>query len=248
MTLAEFFAGHPRAALALSGGVDSAYLLAEARAAGCRIRAYFVQSAFQPRFELLDALALCKKLAVPLTVVPVDILADGQVAAGGPKRCYFCKRRLFAAILEAARRDGFSLVLDGTNASDDAGDRPGMAALQEAGVLSPLRLCGLTKADVRRGARAAGLAVADKPAYACLATRVATGEPLTAATLRAVERGEGLLFSLGFSDFRLRCRGGAARLEIREADFPRLIEARAAILAGLKADFSPVTVDLEVRG
>ena len=103
-----------------------------------------------------------------------------------------------STILAAAREDGYPVLLDGTNASDEAGDRPGMRALSELGVLSPLRLCGLTKPEIRRLSKVAGLFTWSKPAYACLATRVKTGEPIRPETLRAVEESEDFLFSLGF--------------------------------------------------
>ena len=108
------------------------------------------------------------------------------MASNPPDRCYHCKRSLFTALLAAAKADGFPVVLDGSNASDDAGDRPGMRALRELEVRSPLRECGLTKSDVRRLAREAGLPVWDKPSYACLATRVPTGTAITREDLGRV--------------------------------------------------------------
>ena len=112
-----------------------------------------------------------------MTVVEADILAVPEAAANGPQRCYHCKTALFSQLRQAAREDGYTVLLDGTNASDDAGDRPGMRALRELEVRSPLRECGLTKEEVRRRSREAGLFTWDKPAYACLATRIPTGTP-----------------------------------------------------------------------
>ena len=170
-----------------------------------------------------------------------------QVAANPPRRCYFCKRALFRAILDHAAAEGLPLVADGTNASDDAGDRPGMAALAELGVRSPLRECGLTKADVRRLSREAGLPTWDKPAYACLATRVPAGTPLTAAALEKVEQGEAVLAALGFRDFRLRQRGDGALVQVTAAQMPLALERRAEILAGLAPLFAAVHLDLTAR-
>lgn len=215
MTLSDFFAAHPRCAVAFSGGVDSALLLHSAVRYGQRAAAYFVKTPFQPDFELSDAQATAGLLGVPLTVLELDILAVPEAAANPPDRCYYCKRALFRRLLEAAAGDGFPLVLDGGNASDDASDRPGMRALRELGVRSPLRECGLTKSEVRRLAREAGLPVWDKPSYACLATRVPSGVPITAAALARVGEGENLLFSLGFTDFRLRLRGDRFLLQVR---------------------------------
>ncbi len=238
----------PAAAVAFSGGVDSAYLLWAARAAGVRLRAYFVKTPFQPRFELEDAVRLCRALAVPLTVVPLDVLAQEAVAQNGPDRCYHCKRAMFTALRAAALRDGFDTVLDGTNASDDAADRPGMRALQELQVLSPLRLAGLSKDEVRRRSRAAGLFTWDKPAYACLATRVSAGTAITRELLETTEAAEGFLAALGFSDFRVRWEAGAARLQLKEAQLPLLLAHRTEILARLRPHYRAVLLDLEGRG
>ena len=131
MTLEEFFKTAPRAAAAFSGGVDSAFLLWAAVRYGCDVHAYYVKTAFQPEFELEDARRLARQLHVPLTVIEKDILSVPEAAANGPDRCYHCKRALFTCLWEAARSDGHTLLLDGTNASDDAGDRPGMRALRE---------------------------------------------------------------------------------------------------------------------
>ena len=139
-TLEEFFRAHPKAALAFSGGTDSALLLWAGKRYGCDIRAYYVKTAFQPEFEYRDALRLARELDVPMTVVEVDILSLPGAAANGPERCYFCKKALFSRLREAARKDGYALLLDGTNASDDAGDRPGMRAIRELEVRSPLHL------------------------------------------------------------------------------------------------------------
>ena len=247
MTLTEFFHENQKAAIAFSGGVDSAYLLYAALQSGADVRAYYVKSAFQPQFELDDARRLAETLSADMRVLDVDILADETVAANPPDRCYHCKRRIFSAIASAAAAAGYTLLLDGTNASDDAGDRPGMRALRELSVRSPLRECGLTKPEIRRLSREAGLFTWDKPAYACLATRVPAGERLTAEKLENTERAEDFLFSLGFTDFRVRLFNGAARLQLPAEQLPRLLERRAEILSELKKTYSAVVLDLEVR-
>ena len=247
MTLTEFFHQNQKAAIAFSGGVDSAYLLYAALQSGADVRAYYVKSAFQPQFELDDARRLAETLSADMRVLDVDILADETVAVNPPDRCYHCKRRIFSAIASAAAADGYTLLLDGTNASDDAGDRPGMRALRELSVRSPLRECGLTKPEIRRLSREAGLFTWDKPAYACLATRVPAGERLTAEKLENTERAEDFLFSLGFADFRVRLFNGAARLQLPAEQLPRLLERRAEILSELKKTYSAVVLDLEVR-
>lgn len=247
MTLDEFFQKHPRGALAFSGGVDSAYLLWAGLQAGAEVRPYFVKTPFQPRFELEDARRLCARLGAALTVIEYDILSDPAVAANPPDRCYHCKRRLFSLMKERAEADGLPLLLDGTNASDDGGDRPGMRALRELEVRSPLRECGLTKERIRALSRQAGLFTWDKPSYACLATRVPSGRAITREDLERVERGEEALTSLGFVDFRLRLTAGGARLQVLEGQLPLALERRRASLSALSADFSELTLDLTPR-
>ena len=215
MTLNEFFAAHPKCALGFSGGVDSAYLLYAGVRAGADLRPYYIKTAFQPRFEQDDALRLAGELGVEVTVLELDALADPRVAANPAERCYYCKQNLFRALKARAAADGYTVLLDGTNASDEAGDRPGMRALRELEVRSPLRECGLTKADIRRLSREAGLFTWDKPAYACLATRIPTGEAITGEILARVEGAEDALFRLGYTDFRVRVFHGAARLSFR---------------------------------
>lgn len=247
MTLQEYFNANPKGALALSGGVDSAYLLHCAQAAGAQVQPYFAKTQFQPAFERRDAAQLCSGLGLPLKVLALDVLADAQVQRNPPERCYYCKRKIFSAIAAAAAQDGYRLLWDGTNASDAVMDRPGMRALQELQVQSPLRLCGLTKAQIRAGAKAAGLPVWDKPAYACLATRVQPGTRITAENLARIERAEQALFTLGFRDFRVRQRGDTALLQLPQAQLPRALEQRKVLLQALRAEFSAAVLDLEAR-
>lgn len=248
MTLLAFFKENPKAALGFSGGVDSSYLLYAGVQAGADIHPYYIKTAFQPQFELDDAERLCAQLGVPLTVLELDVLKNEAVTANPPDRCYHCKAALFGALSTRALADGYTLLLDGTNASDDADDRPGMRALKELHVCSPLRECGLTKAEIRRLSREAGLFTWDKPAYACLATRIPSGDAITAEKLLATERAEAFLFSLGLTDFRVRNYHGAARLQFPEAQLNAVLAHRAEILQELKKDYPAVLLDLEVRG
>lgn len=247
MKLSEFFTQHPRVALAFSGGVDSAYLLYAAVKSGAQVQAYYVKTAFQPQFEYEDALRLAEQLGAPLTTLRLAVLEDADMTANPANRCYYCKRRIFTAITSAARRDGFQILLDGTNASDQISDRPGMKALQELSVLSPLRLCGLTKDEIRRRSRQAGLFTWNKPAYACLATRIPTGTAITQADLEKTERCEAFLMKLGFSGFRVRLMDGCARLEMPEDQQPALLAQREAVVRELKKDYKKVLLDLEAR-
>lgn len=236
MTLKEFFKANPKAALAFSGGTDSAYLLWAAVQAGADVQPYFVRSVFQPRFELKDAERLCAQLGLRLRVLDCDVLARPEIAANPPDRCYACKRALFTRLLAVAAAEGYPLVMDGTNASDPEDDRPGMRALRELGVRSPLREAGLSKCDVRRLSAQAGLFTADKPSYACLATRIPSGTVITPAMLETVERAESLLAGRGYRNFRVRLRPWGALLQFDEsqhADAEKDMENIRGLLGGM---------------
>lgn len=248
MNLPEYFAQTPEAAIAFSGGVDSAYLLYAALQSGARVRAYYVKSAFQPQFELDDARKLAGQLQADMKIIEADVLAAEIIAANPPDRCYHCKKIIFEAIAEAAGEDGFTILLDGTNASDEEGDRPGMRALRELSIQSPLRICGLTKEEIRRLSKEAGLFTWNKPAYACLATRIPTGEHITAQKLSATEAAEDYLFGLGFTDFRVRMIGDIARLQFPDSQMDCALEKRKEILQELKKHYRAVLLDLETRG
>ena len=247
MTLEQFFQQNNRVALAFSGGVDSAYLLYAALQSGADVKAYYVKSAFQPQFELDDALRLATQLGAKMEILQVDILCHKQIAANPADRCYHCKKVIFETIAAAAAKDGYSLLLDGTNASDEASDRPGMRALAELSVRSPLRECGLTKGQIRCLSKEAGLFTWDKPVYACLATRIASGELITAEKLSRTESAEKFLASLGFVDFRIRSRDDGAKIQLTAMDWNRMTEMRETVFKELKRYYQEVTLDLEVR-
>ena len=247
MELRDFFQECPKVALGFSGGVDSAYLLYAALDHGAQVRPYFIKTAFQPQFELEDARRLCAQLGVELTVVELDVLQIPGVAENPPDRCYHCKRALFGRLRQQAQADGYTVLIDGTNASDDAGDRPGMRALGELSVRSPLRECGITKAQVRTLSREAGLFTWDKPAYACLATRIPTDTPITTEDLARVEGGEDALFALGFTNFRIRLRGDAALLQLPERQMARAMAQRPQLVEALTPYFSHISLDLQPR-
>ena len=248
MKIDDFFRENKKAAIAFSGGVDSTYLLYLAVKNACDIHAYFIESAFQPAFEKAAAIEFAKSVSVPLTILKIDVLSFPEIAENTKERCYFCKKTLFTKIKEAAKADGYSLLLDGTNASDDVSDRPGMVAANELFVRSPLRECGITKDEIRRRSKEAGLSTWDKPAYACLATRIPTGTKIEGSLLKKVEEAEAFLMGKGFSDFRVRCLGSAAKLELPEAQFEKALAERKQIIEGLAPYFVEVFLDLKARG
>lgn len=248
MTLQEFFGAHPKAALAFSGGVDSSYLLYAARQLGADVKAYYVKTAFQPEFEYQDALRLASQLGANIQVLTLDVLACPDVTVNPKNRCYFCKQHIFGNILRQAKADGYDTVLDGTNASDQVSDRPGMKALQEMKVLSPLRLTGLTKAEIRSLSHEAGLFTWDKPSYACLATRIPAGTEITGADLARTEWAEDHLMSLGFRDLRVRqLSGDLALVQLPEAQMDTFLALRGEITRTLKTRYAGVLLDMEAR-
>lgn len=247
MDLQEFFRENRKAAVAFSGGVDSAYLLYAAQACGADVCAYYGKTPFQPEFEYADAVKLCKKLNISMKIMEYDILSERVIADNSENRCYYCKKTLFSLLKKQAQKDGYRLLIDGTNASDRADDRPGMKALAELSVRSPLRECGLTKEKIRELSKVAGLFTWDKPAYACLATRIPIHTRITEDLLKRIENAETALMSMGFFDFRVRVWHGCARLQMKEDQFVKAASERGRILNQIKPYFETVLLDMEVR-
>ena len=241
--LEKFFEINRKVAIAFSGGVDSAYLLYAAAKAGADVKAYYVKSAFQPEFEFEDAKTLAGKLNCELQVIYADVLSDEKVAANPKDRCYYCKQHIMSAITEAAKADGYDFICDGTNASDDVDDRPGFKALGEFGVRSPLRECGLTNADIRSASKDAGLPTWNKPAYACLATRILTGEMITREKLLVTEKAESIMHDMGFRDFRVRMRGENALIQLTESQLAEAFARETEIREALSDLYNEVKID-----
>lgn len=232
------------AAVAFSGGADSSLLVALAREAyGDEALALTVAAPQMALWELEEARQLARSLGVRHRVVELPLLP--AIRDNPPERCYLCKRALFRELLSVAALAGITRLLDGTN-RDDLGDhRPGLRALAELGVLSPLADCGLTKSDVRALSRRLGLPTWDKPAYACLLTRLPHGSPVTEGTLRQIEAAERHLIDLGYRGVRVRTHGDLARIEIDPEQHPSLLTQAGAITAQLqRLGYRHVTLDL----
>ena len=240
MVLSCFFRENPVLALAFSGGVDSAFLLHQAVKAGCRVTAYYVKTPFQPEFEYQDACRLAAELGADMQTISLDVLSEPCIASNPENRCYYCKKAIMTAIGQQAAKDGYSLLIDGTNASDDCADRPGMAALKELSVRSPLREAGLSKEEIRRLSKESGLFTWDKPAYACLATRIPSGTEITKKLLETTEKAEQYLKTLGFRDFRLRQTG---KLQVTKQQIPLAQSLWAEITQALKDDYPTLTLE-----
>lgn len=247
MNLCNFFTSYPRVALGFSGGVDSSYLAYMAKQYADEVLAFYYKSEFQPEFELQDALHFCNIHGIPLEIIHGSILCDSPITENPNHRCYFCKRKIFSSIQKEAVSKGFSVLLDGTNASDQIDDRPGMQALQELSVLSPLRLCGLTKDEIRVLSKKEGLFTWNKSAYACLATRIPTGMPITSELLNSIEICESILFSMGFHDFRVRIRDGYALLQVHSSEHALAVTKMSEIRQRFSPYFSDVRLDSVVR-
>lgn len=242
--------GMGRVVIGFSGGVDSSFLLRTAcdTLGPDNVLAVTADSPSLPRRDLESAKALAAGMQVRCLVLATDEMADARFTANPPNRCYFCKHHLFETVVKLAKEQGFHAVLDGNNA-DDVGDfRPGRKAAAELGVRSPLLEAGLTKAEIRAQSRLLGLPTADKPAAACLASRLPYGTPITAAALARIEGAEELLQELGFVHVRVREHGDVARIEVPAADIPRLADesVRRGLVPGLKKlGYRYVTLDLQ---
>ncbi len=234
--------------VAFSGGVDSSFLLAVAvDVLGSSAVAVTAHSVIYPRWELAQAQTLAAELGARQITFEMDHLAIPGFADNPPDRCYRCKQALFGRLREIAEREGLVWVAHAEQVDDLDGYRPGQRAAQELGVRAPLIEAGLVKAEVRELSRRLGLPAWDRPANACLATRIPYGEPITREKLQQVDAAEHALRALGFTGVRVRHHGAVARVEVATADLPRLMAAtpREQVVAALReAGFTYVTVDL----
>lgn len=232
--------------LAFSGGVDSAVLLKII--SGLKLPAATVtfQTFLHPQPETVEARRLAKQAGVTHHLIAVNELDDPNIIQNPADRCYHCKRMLFDSLCDYAAAQGLGCVMDGTNADDLLEYRPGLKALKECDVFSPLAACGITKEQVRAIAAHLGLETASKPSTPCLATRFPYGEMLTVPKLEQVEKAEGFLKKLGFGQLRVRSHQGTARIELRQEEFGTLLSQAGTITAHLKGlGFDYVTLDLE---
>lgn len=212
------------AAVAFSAGVDSTLLVYTAKKVlGDKMIAVTVDAPSLPRNELDEAKAICKSLGVRHIVCELDQLNIKGFKENPPDRCYHCKKGTFASIAEVAKENGIKYVLEGSNVDDMSDYRPGLKAVKELDIKSPLREAGLTKADIRTLSKQAGLKTWDKPSFACLASRIPYGDEITRDVLNKVELAEQKLSELGFRQYRVRVHGDIARIEIPQEDMPKML-------------------------
>ena len=210
-------------AVGFSGGADSALLLAVAHEVlGERSLAVTAADASVPKREISEAKKFCKDRGIRHIMINTDPLSEESYRNNSSDRCYFCKRGIFSEIIKTAKENGIEYVAEGSN-MDDLGDyRPGLKAIAELNVKSPLRDAGLNKSDIRMISKAMGLPTWNKPAYACLASRFVYGEQITEEKLHMIDRAEQFLIGLGFYEERVRMHGDLARIEVAADDIPRL--------------------------
>jgi len=238
-----------RTLVAYSGGVDSAFLAwAAHQALGNDMLAVIADSPSLARTQLADAIGFAHEQEIPLEVISTSELERPEYARNDAARCFFCKDELFTVMESFRRKRGFDSIAYGVNVDDQGDFRPGQGAANAHGVAAPLLDAGLGKGEIRELARAAGLRVWDKPASACLSSRIEYGRPVTRAALSAVEQGEDALRALGFRQFRVRHHGEIVRIEIGRDELPRALslEIAAEFARIFKAlGFKFVTLDLE---
>ena len=247
--LKKLICGYGSVAVAFSAGVDSTLLLAVAsEVLGDRAVAVSVSADWVPDRESTEAAGFCESRGIRQICLHVSADEINGFAENPPDRCYLCKKALFTRIIESASEQGIDCVAEGSNV-DDLGDyRPGLQAIAELGVKSPLREACLTKAEIRELSRELELSTADKPSFACLASRIPYGETITSEKLSMADRGEQLLLEKGFHQFRVRVHGTLARIELLPEEMERLMSEplRSEIYDEMKRiGFSYVALDLK---
>lgn len=245
-TLRGILRGCESVLVAYSGGVDSALVMSVAHEQlGDRALACIGVSPSYPTREMRSAIRVAEEAGVPYRLINTEEYLDPNYAANPVNRCYFCKSELHDRLKALAEAEGWQVVVDGNNASDLGDFRPGMDAARERAVRSPLVEAGITKPEVRQIARYLGLPIWDKPAMACLSSRVPHGTAITPELLRQIEAAEDVLVELGFTQFRVRHHNEIARIELPVEDFARAVANHQTIVEGVRAaGYRFVTLDL----
>lgn len=235
--------------LAFSGGVDSALLLKIAsslRKDENDVVAMFFKAPSSTEEDLLNAKSLAEEMGVKLFIKDVDIFVDDHIINNSKDRCYHCKSHLFKQAIKLKDELGYGLVIDGTNTDDHKVYRPGLMALRDLGVISPLNMAGFSKEMVRALADDLKISVAKRPSAPCLLTRFPYGTKITPAKLDRLEKAEAFIRDLGFIKFRVRDHSNIARIEVEPTDFVKFIEKKDKVIKEFKnLGFSYITLDLE---
>ncbi|MEG1870891.1 MAG: ATP-dependent sacrificial sulfur transferase LarE [Peptostreptococcaceae bacterium] len=233
--------------IAFSGGVDSTFLLKAAKIVlGENVLAITVTSSMCPNRELEEAKLFCMEIGVKHILLEANEYKVQEFVENGKERCYFCKKGIFMKVKAVAEENGFTYVADGSNKDDDNDYRPGMRALRELGIISPLKEAELTKKDIRELSKELGLKTWKKPSMACLASRIPYGKEITKEKLKKVELAEEFLLSKGFKQFRVRYYDELAKIEVLEEEISKIISISQEIISKFKEiGFTYITIDLE---
>ncbi|MGE4541363.1 MAG: ATP-dependent sacrificial sulfur transferase LarE [Bacteroidales bacterium] len=237
---------YERICIAYSGGVDSTFLLKAAKdVLGNQVLPILVNGAMMPRSEYHDAIDISESIGISPLIINADIFSVPQFTQNAQDRCYHCKKFIFQQIQKAASSKGFSVLMDGSNIDDDNDYRPGIKALNELGVISPLKEAQLNKRDIRELSSYFKLKTSQKPAMACLATRIPTNSPIDSKILEIIEAGEEILKDLNLKQYRLRVIGRHGKIECSSEDFNTIFKFRDFIVTELeKLGLKSITLDL----
>ena len=233
--------------IAFSGGVDSTFLLKVAQnVLGENVLAITVRSSMYPDRELKESKEFCKSLKIKHIFLDANEYSVPEFVGNSKNRCYFCKKGIFSKVKEIAQKEGFDIVADGSNLDDEGDYRPGIKALKELGIISPLKEAGLTKNEIRELSKELGLSTWDKPSMACLASRIPYGSVITREKLKKIEIAEEFLLSNNFKQFRVRYYDDLAKIEVLKEDIPKVLQLSEVIIAKFKEiGFNYITLDLE---
>ena len=216
--------------IAFSGGVDSTFLLKAAKEAlDKNILAITIVSSMNPKREIKESVEFCKEIGVKHILIDADEYSIPEFVANDKERCYFCKKEIFTKIKEKAKNEGFDIVADGSNIDDNSDYRPGMKALKELGIVSPLKEANLSKNEIRKICKEINLSVWNKPSMACLASRIPYGTAISRDKLEKVELAEEILLNKGFKQFRVRYYDNLAKIEVLKKDINKIIAITATI-------------------
>ena len=233
--------------IAFSGGVDSTFLLKAAKEAlDKNILAITIVSSMNPKREIKESVEFCKEIGVKHILIDADEYSIPEFVANDKERCYFCKKEIFTKIKEKAKNEGFDIVADGSNIDDDSDYRPGMKALKELGIVSPLKEANLSKNEIRKICKEINLIVWNKPSMACLASRIPYGTAISRDKLEKVELAEEILLNKGFKQFRVRYYDNLAKIEVLKKDINKIIAISDEIIGSFKKIvFNYIALDLE---